>query len=142
MRQFLITIFVILLTGCGESTQTEQGSTTSKGKKIDCQAVEKWLGIDPPALVRTFFGFTDDSTWSKLQDGEVIVTIKTSISKGEFIRDDVQMVPYIKSGNTFTPKDTSWYYDVVRPQEGTDTSGDLEMECFATMIVSKTEQFK
>ena len=126
MKQFLITAFVILLTGCG-------GSTTSKDKQIDCQAEDAFGTGD---LFRTFFGFTDDGGWSKLLDGEVTVTIKTNFTKGEFMKNDMAMVPYIKSGNTFTPKYPQ-HWDVIRPDENMDTSGNVVIECLATMIVPK-----
>jgi hypothetical protein len=138
MKQFLTIIFVILLAGCGDSaTSPATSPATSSAKptdnQIDCQAEDAFGSGD---LFRTFFGFIDDDRWSKLPDGEVTVTIKTNLSKGEFKKNDMAMVPYIKSGNTFAPKYPQ-HWDSFRPDENMDTSGNVVIECFATMVVSK-----
>ena len=52
------------------------------------------------------------------------------------MKNDMQMVPYVKSGNTFTPKYPQ-HWDVIRPDENIDTSGNVVIECLATMIVPK-----
>lgn len=125
----LLVICVVLLTGCGGSTTSS--STTSPSKKIDCQAEELY---GTKMLKRTFFGFSDDGAWSKLQDGEVTATLKSNISKGQFKKNDMQMVPYIKSGNAFNPKYPQ-HWDVLSPEENVDTAGDVVIECIVTAVV-------
>ena len=99
MKQFLTIIFVILLAGCGDSSTSATSSAKPTDNQIDCQAEDAFGTGD---LFRTFFGFIDDDRWSKLPDGEVTVTIKTNLSKGEFKKNDMAMVPYIKSCLLYT----------------------------------------
>ena len=130
---FLLGVFS-LMSACGESGQV--GETTSsmfKGKKIDCQVADTFGN---GTLFRTFFGFTDDGDWSKLSDGIVTVTIKSNVSKGDFAVNDIQMVPYIKSGNVFTPEYPQ-HWDFLSPDKNIDVSGNVESECFVSMVVPK-----
>jgi hypothetical protein len=121
-------ILLIGLVGCSGS------SNSLKGKKIDCEIEEyEYEGI---SLIRTFVAFTDDDASSGFRDGEVTVTIKSNISKGEFILNDEAMVPYIKSGNVFTPK-YPVHWDTTELPENVDTSGDVLKDCSVSMVVPK-----
>ena len=53
------------------------------------------------------------------------------------MKNDMQMVPYVKSGNTFTPKYPQ-HWDVIRPDENIDTSGNVVIECLCDHDSSKT----
>lgn len=110
------------------------GSSDSlKGKKIDCE-IEEYA--DGKTMFRTFVAFTDDDASSGFRDGEVTVTIKSNISKGEFMLNDEEMVPYIKSGNVFTPKYPQ-VWDSITLAKNVDTSGDVIADCSVSMVVPK-----
>ena len=123
----VLPVFLLIgVVGCSGS------SNSLKGKKIDCE-IEEYVGT---SLIRTFVAFTDDDASSGFRDGEVTVTIKSNISKGEFMLNDEEMVPYIKSGNVFTPK-YPVHWDMIELPENVDTSGDVIKDCSVSMVVPK-----
>jgi len=114
------------LVGCDEAKKPDV--------VVNCQ-IDNSMSKD--TFFRTFFPFKDsENSWDSLKDGKVIVTIKSKFQKGDFLLDDMQMVPYIKSGNMYSPEYPN-HWDYKKVDSGTNIDGKTVAKCVATLVAPK-----
>jgi hypothetical protein len=120
----------IILTSCGSENSTQNRSTP-----IDCGFTSSYGEIQYGTI---FYNYEDDGSYRSQPDGEYTIQIKGKFTKGDYVREEIFLIPYTKNGNTYSPKHPQ-HWDVVRIDQlkETNTEGSGKGECSFSSITPK-----
>lgn len=123
-------IFAIVLTSCGG-----ENSTQNRDTPIDCGFVDMASGL---LYAPSFYNYVDDGSYKNQPDGEYTIQIKGKFTKGDFIKEDINIVQYKKYGNVYAPKHEFGYgsYNMDDYKE-INTEGPAKAECSFSSIIPK-----